>query len=258
VALVAKRGRPSGLDTFLKTRQVWRPQSLARPPSNRLPWPYWRTWAAQRGDAGHYATMRPLFKGLTIGGREPQTLTPKAFMAIPSYKAVLKHYASVPADVQKYFSQLPPLIQNFNWDVCIAYQFIGVETAQNRILYGGVVKLHRADAYVADSMLYSLHVTRASFLELVANIFGKPLPDAVANKLKFAEGVRDKTVHGKGIAEAEARQALVDVLDYATEMNKFIEGIAGFRPFGDMRGFKGAAQPLEKSTTHWLLKGLGF
>jgi hypothetical protein len=179
-------------------------------------------------------------------------------MAIPSYKAVLKRYASVPTDVQKYFSQLPPLIQDCDWDVCIAYQFIHVETAQNRTLYGGVVKLHRADASVADSMLYSLHVTRASFLELVANIFGKPLPDAVANKLKFAERVRDKTVHGKGITQAEARQALVDVLDYATEMNKFIEGIGGFRPFGDMRGFKGAAQPLEKPTTRWLLKGLGF
>ncbi len=179
-------------------------------------------------------------------------------MAIPSYKAVLKHYTSVPKDVQKYFDQLPSLIQNYDWDVCIAYQFIGVEAAQNRTLYGGVVKLHRADASVADSMLYSLHVTRASFLALVKNIFGKPLPDAVANKLKFAEEVRDKTVHGKGISQADARQALVDVLDYATELNAFVEGIVGFRPFGDMRSFKGAAQPLEKSTTYWFLKGLGF
>lgn len=179
-------------------------------------------------------------------------------MAISSYKAVLKHYKSVPKDVQHYFAYLPSLIENYNWDVCIAYQFICVETAQNRTLYGGVVKLHLADGSVADSMLFSLHITRASFLELVKNIFGKPLPDVVANKLKFAENVRDKTVHGKGISEAEARQALVDVLDYASDLNNFVEGIAGFRPFGDMRGFKGAAQPLEKSTTHWLLKGLGF
>jgi len=179
-------------------------------------------------------------------------------MAIPSYKAVLKHYASVPADVQKYFEHLPSLITNYDWDVCIAYQFICVETAQNRTLYGGVVKLHRAEASIAESMLYSLHITRASFLTLVETIFGAPIPPAVANKLKVAEGVRDKTVHGKGISEADARQALVDVLDYATELNKFVETKAGFRPFGDMRGFKGAAQPLEKSTTRWLLKGLGL
>ena len=179
-------------------------------------------------------------------------------MAIPSYKSVLKHYASVPADVQKYFGHLPSLIQSYDWDVCIAYQFIRVEFAQNRTLYGGVVKLHRAEANVADSMLYSLHITRASFLTLIETIFGAPLPDAVANKLKFAERVRDKTVHGKGISEADARQALVDVLDYATDFNKFVESIAGFRPFGDMRGFKGAGQPLEKPTTRWLLKGLGL
>jgi len=179
-------------------------------------------------------------------------------MAIPSYKAVLKHYASTPGDVQNYFKDLPLLIQDYDWDVCIAYQFIRVETAQNRTLYGGVVKLHGADPDIADSMLYSLHITRNSFLTLVETIFSAPLPVVVSDKLKFAEKVRDKTVHGKGISQADARQSLVDVLDYATDLNTFVEGIAGFRPFGDMRGFKGAGQPLAKPTTKWLLKGIGF
>jgi hypothetical protein len=153
---------------------------------------------------------------------------------------------------------LPSLIENYDWDVAIAYQFIRVETAQNRTIYGGVVKLHRAEASIADSMLYSLHITRASFLTLIETIFGAPLPTTVVEKLKFAEKVRDKNVHGKGISDPDARQALVDVLEYATDFNAFIEGIGGFRPFGDMRGFKGATQPLEKSTTRWLLKGLGL
>ncbi len=179
-------------------------------------------------------------------------------MPVPSYKAALRHYASVPEDVQKYFAHLPSLIENYDWDVAIAYQFIRVETAQNRAIYGGVVKLHGAESTVADSMLYSLHITRASFLVLIETIYDKPLPKAVAEKLKFAEKVRDKIVHGKGISEPDARQALVDVLDYATDFNAFIQGIAGFRPFGDMRGFKGAAQPLQASTTRWLLKGLGI
>jgi hypothetical protein len=179
-------------------------------------------------------------------------------MPVPSYKAVLKHYANAPDDVQRYFSQLPSLIEHYGWDVCIAYQFIRVETAQNRTLYGGVVKLHRADGEVAESMLYSLHVTRSSFVILVETIFGMRVPPAIAEKLKFAENIRDKTVHGKWISEADARRALVDVLEYAAELNLFLDGVAGFRPFGDMRGFKGAAQPLEKSTTRWLLKGLGF
>jgi len=84
------------------------------------------------------------------------------------------------------------------------------------------------------------------------------LPDPVIQKLRFAEGVRDKAVHGKVIVEADARTALVDVLDYAVELNKFVDGIAGFKPCGDMRGFKGAGQPLARATTRWLLKGLGL
>ncbi len=89
-------------------------------------------------------------------------------------------------------------------------------------------------------------------------VFGKPLPDTTIGLLKTAEKVRDKTVHGKGISEPQAREAIVDVLDYATAVNNFVDGIAGFKPFGSMQGFKGAAQPLAKSTTAWLLKGMGF
>lgn len=75
-------------------------------------------------------------------------------MATPSYTAVLKHYASKPVDVQKYFGWLPFLVRNCNWDVCIAYQFIRVETAYIRTLYGGVVKLYGADAQVAEAVIY--------------------------------------------------------------------------------------------------------
>ena len=89
-------------------------------------------------------------------------------------------------------------------------------------------------------MLYSLHITRASFLVLVETIFGQPLPPATVALLKTAEKVRDKTVHGKGVGEPHARHAIVDVLDYATAVNQFVNGIAGFKPFGSMQGFKGA------------------
>lgn len=179
-------------------------------------------------------------------------------MAIPSYKSVLKHYLAAPEDVKRYLGYLPFLIEHCDWDVCIAYQFIRVETAQNRILYCGVVKLHRAHGEVAGSVLYTKHITRGSFLELFKTIFGNPLPSAIAEKLKHAEKVRDRIVHGKGFSEPDARQAIVDVIAYATEMNSYLEAVAGFRPFGDLRGFKGRGEPLDKKTTHWLLKGIGL
>jgi hypothetical protein len=54
------------------------------------------------------------------------------------------------------------------------------------------------------------------------------------------------------------REAHIDVIEYAEALNEDIEEIAGFSPFGDLRGFKGRAEPLDNSTSRWLLKGLGF
>jgi len=177
-------------------------------------------------------------------------------MSIPSVIAVIKHIKKSPQEIQDYFAHLPSLIPNYPWEVAIAYQFIRVERAQNRALYGGVVKLHRADGEVAGSMLDSLHITRDSFLKHYETIFGQALPAATVAQLKVAEKIRDKTVHGKEVGDADFRQAVVDVIDYAAALNNHVNSRAGFKPFGDMRGFKGAAQPLEKSTTRWLLKGL--
>ena len=178
-------------------------------------------------------------------------------MPVPSYIAVLKRHKAAAEDVQNYFMHLPALINaDYPWEVSIAYMFILVERAQNRTLYGGAVKLHRADADIARSIFDSLHVTRASFLKLYERILGQALPDLTAAKLKVAEKIRDRTVHGKNPSEPEFRQALVDVLDYAEDLNTHVEKIAVFRPFGDMRGFKGAAQPLLKETSRWLLRGL--
>jgi hypothetical protein len=180
-------------------------------------------------------------------------------MAFPSYKALIAHYGTTAPEVQFFFKDLPELLRSsFGWEVVIAYQFIRLETGLNRTLYGGVVKLHRADANTADSKLGKLHITRDSFPELFKNVYGAPLPASVTSKIKFAETIRDRCVHGKRIAEPDARTAVADVLDYASALNFRVFGHASFYPFGDMRGFKGAAQPLPPDTTYWLLKGMGI
>lgn len=178
-------------------------------------------------------------------------------MPYPSYKALLAHYNSKPEGLREFFRDVPELLKsNFEWEVLIAYQFIRIETGLNRILYGGVVKLHRAHKSKAESMLASLHITRASFLELFENIYGAALPAAITQKIKSAEKVRDRSVHGKGVTEPAARQAIGDTLDYAEALDTHVHSLGGFHPFGDMRGFKGAGAPLPEKTTYWLLRGL--
>ncbi|MPQ75777.1 hypothetical protein [Hydrogenovibrio sp. JE_KL2] len=128
----------------------------------------------------------------------------------------------------------------------------------NRILYGGVVKIHRGSREIAQRIVNKHHVTRDGFLILYKNIFGKPLDTEILERIKTAEKIRDKVIHGKNVSDSEIREAIVDVLEYSQLLNNGVKSDAGFYPFGDMRGFKGRSSPLDRRTTKWVMKGLGF
>lgn len=180
-------------------------------------------------------------------------MTPRVKNA-PSYIAVLKQYENCSESVKDYFGVLPDLIQEHSWDVCLAYLFFMVEKAHNRILYCGLIKVHKADKDMAFSIVNQQHLTRSNFLEIYKNIFGAAMRKEVIHKIKVAEEIRNKVIHGKSVPDSEMREAIVDVLNYAEAINKELT----FKPFGDLRGFAGARTPLDASTTRWLLKGLGF
>lgn len=175
-----------------------------------------------------------------------------------SYKGVINHFNESGDQIKWYFEQLPLLVKDFPYTVCLAYAFLKTEQAQNRALYCGVVKLHGADGEVADNAINKQHLTRDGFRLLYKNVFGHALNDSTSEKIKKAERVRDRVIHGKQVSDPDMRQAIIDVIEYAKALNKDLKAAAGFEPFGDLRGFKGRAQSLEKSTTIWLLKGLGF
>lgn len=178
--------------------------------------------------------------------------------SVDSYKGVLKRYEASTEQVRWYFDQFPGLIGNFPYEVTLAYLFLSTEKAHNRALYCGVVKLHRADSEIADRVMNTHHMIRDGFLELYKNVFGHALSAATVAKIKDAEKIRDRVIHGKDVTAPELRQALVDVIEYAEALNIDVAAIGGFEPFGNLRGFKGRGEPLDKSTTRWLLKGLGF
>lgn len=179
-------------------------------------------------------------------------------MSTSGYKAVLKKYDDCSLEVKSYFNSLPSLVDQSQYEVAIAYLFLMTERAQNRTIYGGVVKLHRANTKLAERVVNQQHLTRNGFHLLFKNIFGHDLPSETNAKIKKAEGVRDKVVHGKKVTDSQMRQAIADILEYAEAMNQEIQKSAGFKPFGDMRGYKGRAESLDTRTSRWLLKGLGF
>ncbi len=178
---------------------------------------------------------------------------------VPNYKALLKFYDNRPSEVKTHFEHLPKLVgYGLPYEIAIAYVFLKIEQAQNRALYGGVVKIHRGNAEFVGRLMNFQHLTRDGFKDIYKNVFGNALKEATANKLKEAEKVRSKVIHGKSVTDNELREAIADVLEYAEAFNTEVNTVAGFKPVADMRGFKGRADSLDKQTTKWLMKGLGF
>jgi AraC-like DNA-binding protein len=176
-----------------------------------------------------------------------------------SWRGVVKRYNNTSKEVQAYFANVPTLIEQFDWEVPLGFMFTRVEKAHNTMLYCGAVKRHRANTEVARNFVDRHHMTRREFRRLFKNVFGKPIKPPLQRMIEEAEAVRDKVVHGKRISAAEQRKAIVRVLEYSEAMNDLVCEIAGFKPFtNDLRGFKGRRAALDKSTTTWLMRGLGF
>jgi hypothetical protein len=176
-----------------------------------------------------------------------------------SWRGVVNRYNQSPAEVQAYFESLPSLIESYQWEVSLGFLFIRVEKALNTMLYCGARKVRRANAEVARKFVDAHHMTRKEFRRLFANVFGRDVPSEITAILAEAEKVRDKVIHGKMVSDADFRKATVRVIEYAEAMNELVHEIAAFKPFTiDLRGFVGRGEALDRSTTMWLMKGLGF
>jgi hypothetical protein len=177
---------------------------------------------------------------------------------VKSKPALLNFYKLSPAEVRNYFEHLPTLVEQFPLDVALAYVFFRVELAQNMALYCGLAKIHRADSDLAYRAVQTHHMTRDGFRSKFSTVYGAPVPEKIASLMTQAEGVRDLVMHGKGASDDQKRNAIAHVLAYAAEFNQLTVACGGPKPFGDLRGFKGSGQSLEKKTTRWVLKGMGF
>ncbi len=175
-----------------------------------------------------------------------------------NYRAVIQKYDEAPQQIREYFPDFVELVSHYNWEIPISYVFSRVERAKRNTIYCGIVKLHWCNSRLTRKLLNEDHMSRGRFLELFKIVFGCRVPDDIIAKLKIGEHIRDKMAHGMKWKEAEARLGLVNVIDFAGDFNDFVDGQAGFRPFGDLRGFKGRGQPLERTTTRWVLKGMGI
>lgn len=171
---------------------------------------------------------------------------------------LLSIYNQKPESVKKYFADLPDLVNRYDWDVPISYLFSKIKTLKRRTIYAGLVKLHQLERTVTANILDDDYLSRARFVSLFETVFGEKLSNKILTKLSDAEKVRDNVAHGKPLTQAQARQCIADALDFAEAFNNFVFEVGKFRPCADMRGFAGAGKRLSKSTTRWVLRGMGI
>lgn len=177
---------------------------------------------------------------------------------VKSKPGLLKYFNGAPAEIRWYFEFLPKLVEGFPLEIALAYVFSRVELAHNMTLYCGITKLHKADTGLASRAVQGHHMTRTEFRKKYEIVYGKAIPDSTALLLTQAEAVRDRVLHGKRASDDQIRNAVAHVLEYADQLNGYTQTQSGPRPFGDLRGFRGAAQSLEKGTSRWVLRGMGF
>lgn len=175
-----------------------------------------------------------------------------------NWRSIVNKFNSLDLRVRDYFPHLPGLAQHYPWEVSISYLFARVELAHNMTIYCSVVKLHRVHTEIASVAVNNHHMNREGFQNLFKAITGKPLRATTMARIAAAEQVRDKLLHGKSTPEDHKRQAVAEILEYAGAFNSDVHAICGVRPFGKLKGFKGRAQPLDKSTSRWVLKGMGI
>lgn len=175
-----------------------------------------------------------------------------------NWKQVRDRFLSLPQEIRDHFVHYPRLLNEFPWKVSMAYLFAELEAAHRMTIYCGIVKLHRVDAAMTWAAIDSWRMRREEFAKTLETVFDKKVPSSTAAALTDAERVRDKIVHGATVSDAQHRTGQVRAFDYIEGLDAFLPSVGGSSPFRDLRGFKGATQPLTKQTSRWVLKGLGF
>lgn len=164
----------------------------------------------------------------------------------------------MPAQIQEYFPDFIELVEKYPWEVSVSYVFSRIELAKHMTIYCGIVKLHWCEAQLTRKAIDEEHMSRGRFKELFHTVFGERIPHDLLMKLEGGEKIRDKIAHGKNWEAKDVRESLVNVLTFAADFNEFVYKHGAFRPFGNLKGFKGRAESIHKSTTSWVLRGMGI
>jgi len=177
-----------------------------------------------------------------------------------SHKNTDKKYEEMPEKIQDYFHPCLKLMRDDDipWDVVISYMFSNIEAAQRMTLYVGIRRKHKCHKDLVWRAIDRESLYRDEFRTFFKKVFGKNISKATEDILIPATEARNKIMHGFGATESEKKKAVSAIIDYCVQYNEEMSKIGGFQPFGSLQGAIGASTFLDKSTTKWVLTGMGF
>lgn len=166
----------------------------------------------------------------------------------------------MPEKIQDYFDPCLKLMRDDDipWDVVISYMFSKIEAAQRTTLYVGIRRKHRCHKDLVWQAIDREPLYKDEFRVFFKKVFGKNISKKTEEILMPATNARNKIMHGFGASTAEKKRAVSAIMDYCVKFNEEMAEIGGFQPFGSLQGAIGASTFLDKSTTKWMLIGMGF
>jgi hypothetical protein len=135
--------------------------------------------------------------------------------AAKTIRGLRRRYDGTPQRVRAYFRHVPGVVKDYPLEVCLSWMFAQVELAHNMTIYCGTVKLHKTESELTWHAIQMQHMTRSGFQKNFEQRFGKPITNEIMAPLEQAEKIRDKVMHGKPTTDADKRQAIANVLEYA-------------------------------------------
>lgn len=179
-------------------------------------------------------------------------------MGPTNYKQVVARFRALPPEIKRSIEIVPELIERYEWQVSISFVFSQIETVKHDTLYKGLVNDIALTLSLRDSCSTKITGLEAGFGSYSRLYSVSRFRRIQRSYLENAEKIRDRDAHGKILTEAQSRDFLVQAFKFIEEFTDFVYKLAGFRPFGDGRGFKGRGQSLSKETSLWVLKGMGI
>ena len=179
----------------------------------------------------------------------------------PSRPGLRNLFNTLGSDITGFYSEFNDLVDStLPLHVLLAYVFFRLEQGQLLALYLGSRKLQRTDSELTWKALDSQRIDRETFLTYFETIYSFPIPQPIREIIVPAEKIRDRLMHGKIVTDPNLREAIARPLYYSLEINNLIaQKINGLRPFvSDLRGVIGRLESLDKPTSRWILKGMGF